>query len=211
MPRRGRVNSLQRQVGKREPKKRVVVVCEGSKTEPDYLVQLTRKARNALVELVIAEADETTPKQIVERACRLLKDSRREAKRTKDVNARADEVWCAFDVDEHPNLREAVQQAGDNGIKLAISNPNIELWFLLHFEDSFAHLHRDVARRRLKAQLGQYEKGSFNLEPFVNRFEEARERAIRLDQKHDGDGNRLPDNNPSSSMWRLVTTLQAEY
>jgi hypothetical protein len=30
-------------------------------------------------------------------------------------------VWCVFDVDIHPNLPEAKQQARDNGLSLAIS------------------------------------------------------------------------------------------
>lgn len=203
--------SLTRKVGSREPKKRVVVVCEGSKTEPDYLTQLTRKARNALVELVIEDAPETTPKQLVERACGLLKDSQRDARRTRDVNAKADEVWCAFDVDEHPLLREAVVQATANGVKLAISNPSVELWFLLHHEDVSAYLHRVDARRRLQLHVSEYEKGSFELDPFLGRFDTARSRAERLGHKHVGDATPFPEDNPSSTMWRLVDSLGAAY
>jgi hypothetical protein len=51
----------------------------------------------------------------------------------------ADEVWCVFDVDEHPKLAEARDQANANGIQLAVSNPCFELWLLLHFQEHRAH------------------------------------------------------------------------
>ena len=37
------------------------------------------------------------------------------------------EVWCVFDIDEHPKVLEASQQAMDNGLKVAISNRCFEL------------------------------------------------------------------------------------
>lgn len=210
MAKRRSSNSLRRSVGSREPKKRVVVVCEGSKTEPEYLKQLNRRTKSALVELVLEDSDATSPKQLVERASYLLKTSQKEARRTKDVNAKADEVWCVFDIDEHPYLIESVQQAKANGVFLAISNPSIELWFLMHFEDCFAYIHRDSALKRLENYL-DYEKGAFALYPFLGNFDAARDRSQRLDVKHEGDQTDFPHNNPSSGVWRLVESLDAHY
>ena len=210
MPRKGR-GTLERRVGSREPKKRVIVVCEGEKTEPDYLRQLSRLTRTALVHLEIVDSTHTAPKQLVEVACEEVKILAKEAKRTRDKAARNDEVWCVFDVDQHPLIPEALQQAEANGVHVALSNPCIELWFLLHFADCTSYLERDAARRKLTAELGQYNKGAFDLSPFLDRFQEARDRAVRLDTKHHGDETTFPDNNPSSNVWQLVETMQAAY
>lgn len=54
----------------------------------------------------------------------------------------------------HPGLTDAIEQARQNGIWLAISNPCFELWLVLHFQDQSAWLDSDGAcrlRRELDA------------------------------------------------------------
>ena len=77
------------------------------------------------------------PKTLVERAVAMKREAALEAKRKKDENLKYDQVWCVFDIDEHPFVPEAKQQARDNGIEVAISNPCFELWALLHFRDQW--------------------------------------------------------------------------
>lgn len=203
--------TLKRTVGTRSPKKRVVVICEGSKTEPMYLNLVNTTARDALVELIIVDEPATAPKQLVERACRERANAVALVKRTKDPNAEIDEIWCAFDVDEHPLLKEARQQATDNGINIAISNPSVEVWFLLHFVDHRAHIHRDNARRLLEGHISGYDKRLTSLEEMTGHYEVARSRAQKLAEKHKGDGTDFPHDNPSSDMWKLVDSLGAKY
>lgn len=203
--------SLNRPVGRREPKKRVVVVCEGSKTEPSYLRLINRRARDALIELEVVDEDATSPKQLVERACGVLTAARREARRTRDPNAKVDEIWCVFDVDEHRMIREAREQAHANGVHAAISNPSFELWLVLHFTDQTAYLHRDEALRRVRDHLPDYDKCLQTLEHLEGRYADAKARAQRLDLKHEGDETQFPENNPSSGIWMLVDSLQAAY
>ncbi|WP_224766082.1 RloB family protein [Nocardioides campestrisoli] len=203
--------SLTRSVGSRQPKKRVVVVCEGAKTEPSYLRLINRRATDALIELEVVDEDATSPKQLVERACHIMTAALREARRTRDPNAKVDEIWCVFDVDEHPMLREAKQQAEANGVDVVISNPSFEVWLLLHFTEQTAHLHRDHALGNLKKFIPDYDKCLRTLDELEGRFEEAKQRSIRLDRKHQGDETPFPENNPSTGMWRLVDSLQAAY
>jgi hypothetical protein len=59
-----------------------------------------------------------------------------------------DQVWCVFDRDEHPNFAKAIDLADRHGINLAISNPCLELWVILHFEDQTAYLERQTAQDR---------------------------------------------------------------
>ena len=58
------------------------------------------------------------PKTLVEKAVRLMKD----AAQSPDPNDHFDQVWCVFDIDEHPKIADAKQQAANHGISLAISN-----------------------------------------------------------------------------------------
>lgn len=210
--RRGRGGTkLERKVATRAPKKRVVVVCEGEKTEPMYLKLVNARSEAALIELVVVDEPSTAPKQLVERACREKKVAEKKARQTKDPNAKIDELWCALDVDEHLLIKEARQQAKDNGIHLAISNPCIEVWLLLHFADQHSYIHRHDARRKLQQHIKGYDKRLTTLDDLEGRFEEARGRAKKLEVKHEGDGTSFPENNPSSDMWKLVETMSAEY
>jgi len=150
-------------------------------------------------------------RQLVERACREKKAAEKQARQTRDPNTKIDELWCAFDVDEHLMIKEARQQAEDNGIHLAVSNPCIELWLLIHFTDLQGHIHRHEARRQLQQHIKGYDKRLVTLDQLEGRFEEARERAKKLEAKHKGDATSFPDNNPSSDMWKLIETMNAEY
>jgi hypothetical protein len=116
----------------------LLVFVEGEVTEEQYLIHYRRRHR-AKANVQIGDPH-GTPFSLVERAVEAKKDDERDARR-KGGRAR-DEYWCVCDVDEHPKLREAIELAVRNDIKLAISNPCIELWFLIHFEDQFAYIDR---------------------------------------------------------------------
>jgi hypothetical protein len=88
----------------------------------------------------------------------MKRDSEREARRRRDDNLRFDRVWCVFDIDEHPLVPEAKQQAQANAISLAVSNPCLELWFLLHFQDRNAHIERQNVQRLCREDMPGYQK-----------------------------------------------------
>lgn len=200
-----------RAVGVREPKKRVLVVAEGSKTEPQYLALIQPRCKVALIELEVVDERATDPRSLVRRACEIKSEADREHRRTKDPNAVLEEVWCVFDVDEHRFLMEARQQAHDNGIHLAISNPSFEIWLLLHFQDQTAFIERGDAKSRLARHLPGYDKTLSSLDPLEDRFEGARARAQALARKHEGDGTDFPQDNPSSQVWRLIESIEGAY
>lgn len=210
-PKRSRPTALERRVATRDPKKRVYVVCEGSKTEPHYLSQVLATTQSAVVDLIVVDCDHTAPKKLVEHACMVKRELGAAATKGSRAERYGDEVWCVFDVDDHVKLLEARQQAVANEVFTAVSNPCVELWFLLHVKDQRRNLHRDEANRELKRLLGHYEKGEFSLDPFRGKYSLARERARSLDAKHDGDGTRYPSDNPSSGVWRLIDSLGASY
>lgn len=119
-----------------------------------------------------------------------------------------DEVWCVFDVDEHHALDETRTKARDNGVRLAVSNPCIELWFLLHFHDQTAELDRAAAQSRSAKALGCGKSLSIECrQALSSRHDEAVARAKALSLRHEGNGL-SPDANPSSSMWELIESIK---
>jgi RloB-like protein len=171
---------LRRREPRREPKRRILIVCEGAVTEAGYFKALRAAFRNPLVAVEIDD-EGGVPKTLVERAVARKRAADRDAKSRRDEFLSYDEVWCVFDVDAHPHLPDARQQARDNGIFLAISNPCFELWALLHFQDHTAHIEREDASRRLKRHLPRYEKAL----PFARlhpTYNEAVQRARELDR-----------------------------
>ena len=187
------------------------MVAEGEKTEPQYLALLRSQCVAALIELEVVDEPATDPRSLVKRAVSIKADAKRTYRKTRDPNDLIDDVWCVFDVDEHPFLHEASQQARDNSIELAISNRSFELWLLLHFAPQTAFLTRDAAKRRVREYLQGYDKTLPSLDPLAGRLQAARTRATALDRKHEGDGTSFPQNNPSSGVWRLIDSIQIDY
>ena len=181
----------------------LLVFVEGEVTEEQYLVHYGRRARER-VTLQIADT-RGVPYTLVEAA---VKAKSADEKGAKCGRGRArDEYWCVFDVDEHPKLGEAVELAAANDIRLAITNPCLELWFRSHFEDQFAYLDRREAQRKAKEHTGCHKALSQEaLAALDARFEDAKTRAIRLDEKHSGDQTPAPGN-PSSDVWRIIESI----
>ena len=73
-----------------------------------------------------------------------------EGRRARRDDREFDEIWCVFDIDEHANVRTAISNAKDSGIEVAVSNPCVELWLLLHVEDQTAFISRRDAQRQVK-------------------------------------------------------------
>ena len=147
------------------------------------------------------------------RGASLIGRSRRNGKRRGTSGGERlvahDEIWCVFDIDEHPNVHDAIQKADTNGIRLAISNPCIELWFILHFEDQTAFLDRHAAQSQSSTLLECGKTLTSEATGILyETFEPARDRAIALDRKHEGD--RAPvGSNPSSGVWTLIESIRA--
>jgi hypothetical protein len=193
-----------RTVAPRPTRRELLVFTEGAVTEETYLTYWHRRFRRS-VNVEIHEFH-GTPAALVKRAAD-IKAANERAER-KGRGRAHDEVWCVFDIDEHPHLREAMDLAVARGINLAISNPCIELWFLLHFTDHTAYIDRHAAQTRAKAHLKKSGKDldESALDLLGTRFEIAKTRATQLDVKHELDGTPAPGN-PSSSVWRIVAAI----
>ncbi len=185
-------------------RREILIFAEGEKTEGSYLLPWRREFRDRV--LISVDPFHGVPLSLVNKAVETKKAELLEQKRRR---GRAhDEIWCMFDIDAHPNVREAIQKAEDNGIHLAISNPCIELWFILHFEDQTAYISRHKAQSR-SAELLESGKNLSRraMDLLFDHFENARQRARELDIKHARDGS-PPGSNPSSGVWELIESFR---
>ncbi|MDO9617584.1 MAG: RloB family protein [Pseudomonas sp.] len=205
---------LKRRAAVRQPYERLLIVCEGAQTEPQYLreIQQTFRLATAHVQVLHSQIG-TEPQQVLEYALIVFK----EGDRDRGVHAgEFDRIVVVFDRDEHKTYHAALAQAAAQSGKIRNDNcaavpidvvasvPCFELWLLLHFEDVHAPLHRHEALERLKMHLPSYEKGSGgHWATALDRVELATQRAQRLAKTataHDG-------TQPYTAMHELVSRL----
>jgi hypothetical protein len=206
-PRRGRsARPLKRKVETREPRKTILVFCEGQRTEPEYLEALRREpvVRDvAAVDLRVHSAGSGAVPFTLVQAAVAAKE------RAEDEEGEIDEVWCLFDVEwpkNHPRLREARRLATEKGVKLAISNPCFELWLILHFEERSAWLDTETATRERRKHDRSADKG-LDASRYMALRSEAARRAVLLERRHEGNGTAFPNDNPSSGMHLLLASI----
>jgi hypothetical protein len=109
MARRDRERRPARRTAFLQPRKRLLVVCEGELTEPSYLEGFRDWVRNPLVSIRIAE-EHGDPLHCVRSAKRLRDEARQDAKSQRDDNLEFDEVWAVFDRDDHERLTERIRE-----------------------------------------------------------------------------------------------------
>jgi hypothetical protein len=190
----GRRNQYRRnRENTRSELERILVVCEGEKTEPNYF----RGFRVPTLDLrVEGEGDHT--KNLILRASEL------------GLREEYDQVWCVLDRDSFPAERfnAALEMARSRGIRVAYSNEAFELWYVLHFDYLQAGLPRDRYSEILTERLGRpYEKNSRDMfELLRSRQDTAIRNAQRLLQTYDPV---LPErDNPSTTVHLLVEELR---
>ncbi len=202
-----RTRPLRRRPPRLVVRPRVLIICEGTKTEPTYFKNFRNQEHNRLIDIIV---DDTAgvPRTLVNRAVEIRKAANRRAQREQDANLRYDEIWCVCDVDAHPMLQEALVQARDNGILVAISNPCFELWLLLHFHDQTAHLSRHEAQTQCRVHLSDYEKAV--TKEYFRQLQAAYSTAVRraehLRNRHQTAGSPLHEN-PSTTVDRLTERI----
>lgn len=191
---------------KLEPRDRVLAVCEGKNTEPQYLEGLRRYCRNSLIRVKIVPGA-GVPLTLVRRAKELKRDADHEAKRYGDSFLAYNQVWCVFDQDEHPNILEALDLARRSEIQIALSNPCFELWLMLHFQERPGQLSRHEARRAMRRHITNYDK-KIDFSDYAKRYPDAVRRAAAIYRecvRADEVGR-----NPSTSV-HLLTKLVSRY
>ena len=207
MKRRRNRNDLRRRGPSRDSSPRVLVVCEGERTEPLYLEAFAADEKNGLIN-VEAVGLGWDPRSLVDEAARRRKKAERESKREGDANLRYDDVWCVFDIDSAPRERrvpEAREAAAARNIALGISNPSFELWAVLHYQEFDRPCTQDEIARTLKTHSPGYHK-DLPYEKMRGNYETAVTRAKALLERRDKERN--PEGNPSTGVHRLTERIR---
>ena len=168
-PKIRQAEQLARKAGNRASYDRILIVSEGSKTEPLYLGEIRKQHRLQTTNVQVQHSQfGTSPLQVVEYAESLFVNG----DEVRSIQPRAfEQVYAVFDRDNHDSYHNALAKAKSLDGKLrnaekqrvrfeAIASvPCFELWLLLHFEDVLAPLHRTEVYQRLRQYLTDYDKG----------------------------------------------------
>ncbi|MDR1967866.1 MAG: RloB family protein [Burkholderiaceae bacterium] len=189
-PKERQRQQLARKLNQRASYDRILIVSEGSKTEPNYFTEIRawHKLHTANVAVRPSELG-TTPIQVVQYAQHLFQNGDPHPHRR--IQKRAfEQVFAVFDRDDHDSYVDALRLAESLDGKLrndakqpvrfrAIASvPSFELWLLLHYEDIHAPMHRDEVLHRLRQHYSGYEKGVTGVFAATKgRLEEAMQRA----------------------------------
>jgi len=187
-----------RKTGNRKEYATVLIVCEGQKTERIYFNRY--KERKSGLRIETQNSNITDPANLVKFALRQIE------KYDLDLD-NGDQVWCVFDTDRNTdeNIRKAESLAGTK-VKLCLSNPCFEIWYLIHFGYFNNTISTAELQRKLKTYIKDYEKTKdcFNL--LLAKRDDAIKYAKKLNQEHQTAKTKLlsTKSNPSTQVVQLV-------
>jgi len=177
---------------------RILIVCEGEETEPNYFTKFPKKPK---IE-VIGTGYNTL--SLVQYAIR-----KRDSYEKKGIHY--NQTWCVFDRDSFPadDFNNAFFLADKHKIKIAYSNPAFELWFYLHFFYHTAAIHRSHYCQRLsqpECLNCSYDKTDKDLyEKLLGKQKRAIINAEKLLKEYTDD--KPERNDPSTTVHLLVKAL----
>lgn len=120
-----------------EPRKILVISCEGRNTEPEYFETVVRKLSNHLkhlvkVDIVNEDVNASSPEKVL-----LKLEEHVESK--YDFKEKVDILWLVIDRESvhsrKKQILEIIPQCAKKGYSLAITNPLFEFWLLMHVTD----------------------------------------------------------------------------
>lgn len=202
--------SLERRVARRAPYKKILIVCEGEKTEPHYFKGARDYYSLNTVNVEVRGDCASDPMSIV-------KFAKQRYREEKDAGDPFDQIYCVFDKDGHTTYAEAIE-----ALKSAIpsptyftinSVPSFEYWLLLHFIYSTrpydalpGNSSANQVLTELKNYLPEYHKSQQTIFiDLISQLQQAKHYA-ELALK---ESSRNQTDNPSTRVHQLIATLQS--
>ena len=191
------IKDLQRQQAKRNPYKKVLIVCEGTKTEANYFNGLRNKCR---LNSVVVQGAGNNPMGIIQR-------SEQEFEKVKKSGDPFDKVFCVFDKDTHKDYEKAISRLENMENFEAISSvPAFEYWLLLHFKYSTKpYKGADEIVRDLTKYLPGYTKGQQDI---FDTLQEKLETAKKYAKRSLKQAKQNRTDTPTTHVHELVEYLQ---
>jgi len=133
----------------RELRKRFLIVCEGTKTEPRYFESIKRELPRNTVQVEIS-GEGCNTLSLISRARKIISSR-------ISLDYPFDQVWVVFDRDSFKpdDFDNAIKSAEANGMHCAWSNGAFELWYILHFEYRNTGMSRTEYQGKLSDLLGE--------------------------------------------------------
>lgn len=203
-----------RSCGNAPERRYFLIVCEGTKTEPNYFEAIKKELPRGILENVDIEGLRKNTLSIIEEGIKLREQAFKERSRIYD------EVWAVFDKDSFPdrNFNNAINR-GENlkqKIDCAWTNEAFELWYLLHFQYVDVGMSRDnykpFIERELTQKMGKpysYQKNSIDMYHILQKYgneAQAITRAESLEKLYED--KEFARHNPCTKVHRLVLALK---
>lgn len=188
---------------------KILIVCEGTKTEPNYFESFKTFNRGTNVYDIEVKGLGKNTKDVVDKAIDLSR---------KD---NYDRVWAVFDKDSFSDdkFNGAIIKAQDNGIGCAWSNEAFELWYLYHFANRVTGMNRteykkaisDAVNRSPKYHLKatyEYAKNAKNNYQIMTQYG-SMENAMKFAEAKSKDytNQHYAQHNPCTMVFKLVQQL----
>ena len=192
-----------RKRGVREPRNTLHIVCEGEKTERLYFENYRTSENN--VRVIPVKCSHTDAIGIVKFAITKIKRG--------DYSVKGNNgVICVFDRDanEEVNLAKAFKKARTAKIKMCLSNPRFELWFLLHYEYDNQPFTKEKLESRLEKHIPNYVKNKDYYGELLSKRENAIKNADKLNEYHLSNDVSLESvkSNPSTQVHEVIALIR---
>lgn len=193
---------------------RILIICEGEKTEPNYFRRFRVGQNSNFVYEVECDGHGNNTISVVEEAIR----RKLEAEKTPTP---FDSVWAVFDRDSFSENRfnGAIAKAKANDIEVAWSNEAFELWYLYHFHNRVTAMSREEYGDAISDAVNasgkwkgkkpyKYAKNEVQNYDIMIRYGD-QEQAIEWakNQHLSFDGEKYADHNPCTLVYKLVLQL----
>lgn len=163
-------DNLARKEAQRQECPKILIVCEGEKTEPHYFNEVVDHYELPTANVSISGQCGSAPRSVVDHGLTLFAQE----KKTFPKNP-FDRVYFVFDCDQHETYDEAMRTIREREQKqkdtfFAITSvPSFEFWLLLHFEYTTTPFKAtgktssgNAVLKALKVHMPKYEKGNQN-------------------------------------------------
>lgn len=201
--------SLQRRKARREAYQKLLIVCEGEKTEPNYFEDAREHYALNTVNVEVRGDCGSDPMSVISFAKQRYREER-------DAGDPFDRVYCLFDKDSHENYSQALEvlrtSKPQNTFFAINSVPCFEYWLLLHFTYStrpYSSVAGNSAGNQvisdLRAFMPNYEKGRSRV--FTELLGQL-ERAKSYAENSLSSSIRNNTDNPSTRVHHLISALQ---
>ena len=209
-------------VGKNDKKYircRVLIVCEGAKTEPNYFKSFNMmKNSSSLVFEINTTGGGINTIQVVEQAVKIKEAAEKQGNPY-------DSVWAVFDKDsfKDSDFDTAILKAEKKGIGCAWSNEAFELWYVYYFDNRCTGMSRADYQKVITKRVQErkcckgknkyaYAKNDPNMRSILSKCRCDERIAIKRAEKQAKtfDNQKFSTHNPCTMVYKLVRQLIGE-